>query len=197
MADVLRAAAEEFARVGYAALRMEDVARLADVNKTTVYRRWPTKRHLIADMMRSEHERRLAIPDTGSLREDLRVLLRSLAEQGHSPLARAWLSELGNPELRAITQSSRHRTESQWITVVARGMARGELPATTAPLFLVEILLGPIVCRLLQGDDPPTDEDCARVIDLVLAGARATALASPQAERPAVRALPPRARPRR
>jgi AcrR family transcriptional regulator len=159
VASVLQAAAEEFARVG----------------KTTVYRRWPTKMQLVAEMMRCEHERQLTTPDTGSLREDLRILLRSLAEQGHSPLARAWLAELGNPDLHAITQSSRHRTESQWITVVARAMARGELPAATEPLFLIEILAGPIVVRLIRGDDPPTDAYCATVIDLVLAGARAVA----------------------
>ena len=41
--DVLDASAKELARVGYAALRMDDVAAAAGVNKTTVYRRWPTK----------------------------------------------------------------------------------------------------------------------------------------------------------
>ena len=48
VADVLRATAEELARVGYAALRMEEVARVAGVNKTTVYRRWPTKEDLVS-----------------------------------------------------------------------------------------------------------------------------------------------------
>ena len=41
--DVLRAAIEELSTNGYSALRVEDVAARAGVNKTTVYRRWPTK----------------------------------------------------------------------------------------------------------------------------------------------------------
>src|ERR1700691_2906043 len=96
VSEVLRATAEELARVGYVALRMEDVARAAGVNKTTVYRRWPTKMQLVTERMRREGELCGPLPDTGSLREDLCIMLRALAEHGSSPLARAWLSELGN-----------------------------------------------------------------------------------------------------
>jgi AcrR family transcriptional regulator len=175
VAEVLRATAEELTRVGYTALRMEDVARAAGVNKTTVYRRWPTKMQLVTETMRHERERRSVAPDTGSLREDLRIMLRAFAEQGRSPLARAWLSELGNTEVQAIMRGSRHHVESQWAAVIARGMATGELPAGTSPLFLIEIVVGPVVGRLVRGDELPTDEFCDRVIDLVLAGAAAVA----------------------
>jgi AcrR family transcriptional regulator len=171
VAEVVRATAEELARVGYAALRMEDVARAAGVNKTTVYRRWPTKMQLVTDTMRHERERRSVAPNTGSLREDLRIMLRAFVEQGRSPLARAWLSELGNTEVRAIMRGSRHHVESQWVAVIARGMARGELPPETSPLFLVEVLVAPVVGRLVRGEELPTDEFCEQVIDLALAGA--------------------------
>ncbi len=183
MADVLRATAEEFARVGYAALRMDDVARAAGVNKTTVYRRWPTKKQLVTEMMRRERELRNVAPDTGSVREDLRIMLHWFAEQGRSPLARAWMSELGNPELRSIMEGSRHQIESQWLAVFARGMARGELPADASLLLLVEITVGPVVGRLVRGDDLPTDDFCDQVIDLVLAGCRALALPPRSARR--------------
>ena len=43
----LAAAVDELGRVGYVDLRVEDVARRAKVNKTTVYRRWPTKEDLV------------------------------------------------------------------------------------------------------------------------------------------------------
>ena len=45
--EVLTATAEELGRSGYAALRIEDVAERAGVNKTTIYRRWPTKAALV------------------------------------------------------------------------------------------------------------------------------------------------------
>jgi AcrR family transcriptional regulator len=173
VAEVLRATADELARVGYAALRVEDVARAARVNKTTVYRRWPTKMQLVTETLQRERERCIVTPDTGSLRDDLRIMLHAFVEEGRTPLARAWLSELGNTEVRTIMRGFRHHFESQWARVIARGMARGELSADTSPLFLIEIVVSPITGRLVRGEELPTDEFCADVIDLVLAGAAA------------------------
>jgi len=173
VAEVLRATADELARVGYAALRVEDVARAAKVNKTTVYRRWPTKMELVTETLQRERERCIVTPDTGSVREDLRAMLRAFVEQGRTPLARAWMSEVGNTEVRAIMQGFRHHFESQWVAVVARGMARGELPADTSPLLLIEVVVAPITGRLIRGEELPTDDFCAEVVDLVLAGVRA------------------------
>jgi AcrR family transcriptional regulator len=175
VAEVLRATAEELSHVGYTALRMDEVARVAGVNKTTVYRRWPTKMQLVTDALRLEHERRSVTPDTGSVREDLRIMLHAFAEQGRTPLACAWLSELGNAEVRAIGHGLRHKIESEWAAVIARGMARGELPPETSPLFLVEVVVAPVVGRLVRGEEPPTDEFCSQVIDLVLTGMAAIA----------------------
>ena len=171
VAEVLRATAEELARVGYAALRMEEVAQIAGVNKTTVYRRWPTKMQLVVEAMRRESDRRTVAPDTGSLRDDLRIMMRSFVENGRTPLARAWLSEVSNSEVRTIMRGSRRQFESQWVAVIARGMARGELPAHTSPLFLSEVLVSPVVVRLVSGEELPTDDFCDAVVDLVLAGA--------------------------
>jgi AcrR family transcriptional regulator len=171
VAEVLRATADELARVGYAALRVEEVARRARVNKTTVYRRWPTKMQLVTETLQQERERCVVTPDTGSVREDLRIMLHAFVEQGRTPLARAWLSELGNTEVRAIMRGFRHHFESEWVRVLARGMARGELPADTSPLLLIEIMVSPITGRLVRGEELPTDDFCTQVIDLVLAGA--------------------------
>ena len=45
--EVLAAALTTFAEQGYARLSIESVALRAGVNKTTVYRRWPTKAELL------------------------------------------------------------------------------------------------------------------------------------------------------
>ena len=46
--DVLASALEVFAERGYAAFSVEEAAKRAGVNKTTVYRRWPSKADLLA-----------------------------------------------------------------------------------------------------------------------------------------------------
>jgi AcrR family transcriptional regulator len=45
--NVLRAALAELELHGFGAFRVERVAKVADVNKTTIYRRWPRKELLI------------------------------------------------------------------------------------------------------------------------------------------------------
>src|SRR5437763_1966550 len=45
---VLDAALVELARSGYAGFRMDAVASSAAVNKTTIYRRWPSREALVA-----------------------------------------------------------------------------------------------------------------------------------------------------
>src|ERR1700712_3828040 len=76
--DVLHATAEELSRVGYAALRVEDVALRSGVNKTTIYRRWPTNPDPGGAPLRAVWEPP-AVPDTGSLREDLIASLKKSA----------------------------------------------------------------------------------------------------------------------
>src|SRR5271154_2611054 len=74
--DVTRATAAELARVGYEALRVEDVAAQAGVNKTTVYRRWPNKADLVAAVLRNAKGEPDELPDLGSVSADLLALLR-------------------------------------------------------------------------------------------------------------------------
>src|ERR1700761_7966036 len=73
---ILDAALEELARTGYGALRVEDVAARAGVNKTTVYRRWPTKEGLAPPAILSITSDTGGPPSTGSLRGDLVEIAR-------------------------------------------------------------------------------------------------------------------------
>src|SRR5262245_16527517 len=84
---VLQAAAEQLGEVGFAALRIEDVAARSGVNKTTIYRRWPSKEELVTAVLETL---RLVpdTPDTGTLRGDLLQLLRAIANGAATPAGR-------------------------------------------------------------------------------------------------------------
>src|SRR5689334_17439746 len=78
--EVLKATLEEIGQRGYQTMRIEDVAARSGVNKTTIYRRWPTKLDLLAAAVRHF----APVPDppeTGTLRGDLLVLLRTIARK--------------------------------------------------------------------------------------------------------------------
>jgi len=76
--NVLEATIAELSRLGAENLSVESVAERAQVNKTTIYRRWPTPEKLVrAALLRIANEG-ILVPDTGSLRADLSKLIDML-----------------------------------------------------------------------------------------------------------------------
>lgn len=65
------------AEVGYDRLTLDAVAARARAGKTTIYRRWRGKAELVVDALNSL-KGVPEIPDTGSLRQDLRALAQSI-----------------------------------------------------------------------------------------------------------------------
>lgn len=174
--EVLAATATELARAGYAALRIEDVAERAGVNKTTIYRRWPTKAALVAATLRSINDADELVPDTGSLRADLLALLRAIVLRAASPerqgITRVIMAELSHPEVEAIARALREERQTQWIDVIARAAKRGELPPRTDHRLMAEVIVGTVHGRLFRLPAPVDEAFLAAVVDLVLAGAK-------------------------
>lgn len=175
--DVLVAAAKELARTGYAALRMDDVAVAAGVNKTTVYRRWPTKSDLVRATLSSLNQTESVTPDLGSIHADLESLLDSFVARMENPekrcIARMIYAEMEHPEVQELVRSIREDHLAPWQTVVARSMERGELPSGSDTRLIVDVLLGTVtsgVIRFQRGLDRPYLKS---VVELVVAGAKA------------------------
>jgi AcrR family transcriptional regulator len=80
-AALLDAAWQELQVGGYGGLTFDAVAVRAGTSKPVLYRRWPTKADLVVAAMRHAglFERR-ALPDTGSLREDVVTSLQGFNE---------------------------------------------------------------------------------------------------------------------
>ena len=74
---IRRALMQELAAVGYGRLSIEAVARRAGVSKTAIYRRWSSKLDLVLEIVAAAAGSSLPPLDTGSLRGDLALLLRS------------------------------------------------------------------------------------------------------------------------
>jgi AcrR family transcriptional regulator len=177
--SVLTTAAEELGRVGFAALRVDDVAARSGVNKTSIYRRWPTKGLLV--MAALEHVSPApAMPDTGSLREDLAEAARDMCIWAQTPLKRGLYrmlqAERDDPDLDAVIRRRRAEHIAARAALVTRSIERGELPADTDALLLAELVMSPMMVRVIHANEPVEDPFIYSVIDMVLAGARAGAL---------------------
>ena len=173
---MLVATVQELAAVGYSQLSLERIARRAGVNKTTLYRRWGTREELILDVMRERTNHHVPVPDTGSLREDLLQLTRAAVANARSPLVEAVIRAViaALPSNPVFAEASRRFwTERMALDgeIVARAIARGELPADTDPHLLIGAILGPLHLRLLIGGESPDEVTIEQTVDLVLTGA--------------------------
>jgi AcrR family transcriptional regulator len=182
---VLAATLEQLARAGYKALRMEDVAASAGVNKTTVYRRWPEKAALVRDALSTFAEEKLVLPDTGSLRGDLIVLGRAMIGlfsscRGQS-VGRMLAAEGSDPEVADIKRSMRKKHEAIPLAVIDAAVRRGELAPGVDHRDLFDAFMGALHHKVFFMNEPVTDAFIERLVTLLLDGAL-------------VRSAPPRGR---
>ncbi|MEU6133101.1 TetR/AcrR family transcriptional regulator C-terminal ligand-binding domain-containing protein [Saccharopolyspora sp. NPDC047091] len=174
---VLEAAAELIARDGIGGLRYDQVAELAEVNKTSVYRNWPDRDALVADALATFGADAAPLHDSGDVDADLADFLESLAAATASPQGRALLNVVAsareNPELRAVVDEVFDRRLSVLGHRLEVAVERGELPPVESS-FLAELLAGPVQLFVTRGARAFTRADAVRVITVVLAGIRAT-----------------------
>ena len=172
----LDAAVDELSKVGYASLRIDDVARRAGVNKTTVYRRWPTKEALVRAALLSLAERHggLVVPDTGDVRGDLLALLEQKLRFARSPEGSAMIRVLeegsGDAELMAIVRSLRAARDVVLRTVLERARARGALRTDVDVALMMDVIQTSCDRARRQGGRVPS-HFVKGLVDLLLQGA--------------------------
>lgn len=175
VASVLEATVAELAAVGYGALRLEDVASRAGVAKTTIYRRWPTKLELVQEAFRHLTAWHEPLPDTGSVRGDILALIdRAVAlcktEQGRA-ISRVITTEFGDAEFEKIARNMRDESRAYRARIVESAIARGELPADTDPIIVLDAIFAPIMSRIVKFGEHVDRKTRERFVDLVITGA--------------------------
>ena len=165
------------ARDGIAGLRYEEVAELAGVHRTSVYRNWPDREELVnAALLR--YAGSVELEDTGDLRHDLVNYLVALADLLSTTTGRAMRraieSARENPEAARPVNRIFELRLADLQQVVDHAVARGELPPVDA-YFLAELLTGPVHLYVSRGLRPFTRAEAERITDVVLAGLRHTA----------------------
>ncbi|WP_100447612.1 TetR/AcrR family transcriptional regulator [Glycomyces xiaoerkulensis] len=176
---VLRAAAEALVDRGFGRIDLPDIARRAEVGKTTVYRRWGSVAGVVADLlaeMASDSEPRA---DTGSLGGDLAALAhlirRTFADPLHGPLFKAVIAAATCDAEAAEALGRFYRTRAaEWEPCIERARERGEVPAGTDAAEVIEAVSGPLYYRLLATGKPvdpaAADRAAAAALEAAAAG---------------------------
>ncbi|MFJ2609226.1 TetR/AcrR family transcriptional regulator [Streptomyces sp. NPDC091279] len=172
-AAVLRATLELLAETGYAATTISQVAARVGVYRPAIYRRWPSKQHLVAEALASALGPE-PTPDTGDLRADLRAgvgtLVDALTSTSLSRVLPALVADLAQqPELRREFLDSVFRSRRSSTARRLRAAAdRGDIRADFDMEFVLDALAAPVYYRALFGHGPVTQEVTGQSVDLVL-----------------------------
>lgn len=173
---ILAATVEILEEKGLDGLTFEAIASRAGVGRPTIYRRWKRKEDLVAEAMESRREH-LTIPDSGNLVDDLQTIGESLVRVVSNPASWSYFSLY----LTSIQRSEAVR-ETFWSSyfsdrldllrpVFARGVERGELPASSDVDLLMTVLLGAwlnlYLMAMIQGKRPGRG-DLRKVTDFVI-----------------------------
>lgn len=170
---ILDATFELLAKKGYAGLSLDAVARQAQVSKATIYRRWPSKQHLVLAAFETTPE--LHVPDTGDLEADLvRVvtefveLYRATRLGGVLPIIAGECAH--NPALSKALDPVIARRRKPVRTILERGVERGELAAGLDLEMAVDAVMGLVIMRLFFSSGPVNAPALKAMIAIALHG---------------------------
>lgn len=167
---ILAATLQVLANKGSVAISVDEVAKVAGVNKTTIYRRFSSVDALLLAAIRGRAASAVPIPMTSSgpdaLRDDLLALCRAVQDNLESPLGRALIAatRTGTSEaFRVIrTQFWRERLDA-----AADMLRRAGLDIPDAAEHM-ELLVGPIHFRLAEIGGTADDDFLRTLVDRFL-----------------------------
>jgi AcrR family transcriptional regulator len=172
---VLEVTLQQLAEVGFERLSIPEVAELAGVNKTSIYRRWVTKADLVQAALGHSMGHLRDLPDTGQLATDLEAMVKIVRDFVTSPRGMGVVRTVfADGELVGLPQLAK----SMWPeamqalprVVIERAVCRGELPASADIEMLLFTLAGAILHRIFVERRDVDDDFARRLVKMVLYG---------------------------
>jgi AcrR family transcriptional regulator len=170
--EVVAAALKVLREGGYRAVTLDGIARRVKRARTSLYRRWPSKRHLVAYTVLSEMGASPAA-DTGTLRGDLQATVGTLLRAFSGPLRHALPGlvadmahdvKLAETLRREVLDARRQSVRAAF----ARAQARGEARSGPEIELLLDMLTAPFYYRALFGHAPITRRMAHDVVEYLL-----------------------------
>nr|MDT0666290.1 TetR/AcrR family transcriptional regulator [Micromonospora sp. DSM 115978] len=144
--------------VGYSQLTYGLVARTAGVNRPAMYRRWPSKMHLVYEAVFPDQPLPVA-EDSGDFETDLRALIHRSARSYRRPDARAalpgLLADLGGDDVlrRSVVDRIEAKVRVHLAELVARATERGQVVAGVDSDALFDCIVGTLMHRVVVRQD--------------------------------------------
>ena len=177
-AAVLQATVDLLGQSGYAGLSVDAIAQRAGTSKPAIYRRWPSKAHLVHEAVFPLSDA-TELPDTGSLAGDVREMMRRTVLVLTTPAARAALPGLVGEMAADLTLHAALLERFSGILATGmterlnKAMARNEVRPDVTAAEVTEALGGITFLALLTRGAELDDTWVERTATLILRGIRA------------------------
>jgi AcrR family transcriptional regulator len=160
---------------GLPAATVDAVSEKSGVSKATLYKHWPNKTAMAAEAFGLKMAEVVVVPNTGSVKGDLRELLRQVNRtfESHAGTVFAQMLAAGvlQPDSapffdRFYLAGRRRAGEALW----SRGLERGEIKTSLDVETASQILFGPLIFRLMTGQLPLAEALLEDILEAVLGG---------------------------
>jgi AcrR family transcriptional regulator len=170
---ILEAALKLLEEQSFADITTAAIAERAGASKATIYRWWPNKAAVLIEALREAVAQELPFPDTGDLREDIRVQLRNfikLLTGRRGRIFKAFIAAAQSDAEVADTFEIVWRKPRRGTAKTILEHHRGRSLRENTDLDLVmDVLYGPLYYRLLVGHLPLSEKYADALTDFVVA----------------------------
>jgi AcrR family transcriptional regulator len=170
---VLRATRELLTEGGLAAATVDAISARSGVSKATIYKHWPSRTAVAAETFGRTMADALPLPDTGSAAGDFTAHLRRVSnfyatQPVFAELLAACVTEpSAAPYFRKFFLAERRRNMA---ILWQRAVDRGEVDAGIDVEVAQDLLVAPLIFRLMTGHRPLIPEEADKIAAAALSG---------------------------
>ena len=154
---ILAAALEVLEDTCFASTTTDAIAERAGASKATIYRWWPGKAAVLLEALREAVAQELPFPDTGDLKQDIRLQLQNFVKLLNGRRGRTFKAFIAaaqsDPEIaetfRSVWMKPRR---AQTKAVLERHQTEGRLQAEADLEIVLDLIYGPFYLRVLSGN---------------------------------------------
>lgn len=182
---ILTAARKLLSTNGYDQISIESIAREADVSRPTVYRRWPSKAHVVFDAVFGWADNADVLEGSGDFATDLRHFVHGVCDFWREPIvASATMGILADrhsdPALFIRTQKLLdEQTQHKFAELVGAGIEQRTVRPDVDVKMLYDLLIGTSFYTMQVQHCDDVDDVVERLCALVMQGAEMRGEESP------------------
>jgi AcrR family transcriptional regulator len=171
---ILDTALAEVVAKGIDEFTVEGVAGRAGVDPGVITQTRGDRRVLLLEAQLGGAAQRVPIPDTGSLRDDLRALMASSAELAKTAHGRRWVHRFvaagGDADLSEVRSDFWRVRIDDLVTVLRRAGERGELHDGVDPYEAMRMFAGATLLDIIVADTPIRPDYIVQMLDIFVRG---------------------------